>query len=230
MPFGKGRSPDKPGTFRVRPAKSGGYRLSGVRKDGTRVRMGGLSEMEANELAGRLFPKAAPIIAAATEWTKTDDWGLPLTVSDETIGSVAAAFKIPDPNQPKVETSIAEIPRAPSPEETAKKEVRTKNAKSLMDLVAVGVAAGDVMLGRKLCEAVDKDPVKVDPKHTQDLRNNTREALQEMFGDSEIEPWKMAVLLGIAIPLGMLIQSPRKKKIETSEDTKNGGAGNLKSV
>jgi hypothetical protein len=230
VPFGKGRSPDKPGTFRVRLAKDGAFRLSGVRKDGQRVRMGGLSESEANDLAAKLFPKASTVVAAVQDWGRTDDWGLPLRVSDETIGSVAQAFQLRNPLDPKPEVSIAEIPATPTPEEIEKKEKRTKNAKSLMDLVGVGVSIGDVMLGRKLCEAVDKDPVKPDPKHVNDLRENTREALKELFGDSEIEPWKMAILLALGIPLAMLIQSPRKKHPEkASEDTKSGG-GALKSV
>lgn len=237
MAFGKGRQPDKPGTYRVRPTKDGGFKLSGVKANGERVRMHGFaSSSQAEDLARTLFPKTAAVVQAAQDWSNTDDWGVPLRVSDDTIGSVAKAFALRTPvEQPPEEKSIATIqssPTKPEPtrEEVEKKEQRTKNAKSLMDLVAIGAAAGDVMLGRKLCDAVDKDPVKADPKHVNDLRTNTREALQEMFGDSEVEPWKMAILLALAIPLGMLIQSPRKKKLETEASEDRGKGSHLKNV
>ncbi len=233
MPFGKGRQPDKPGTYRVRPSKDGGFKLSGVKADGTRVRMNGFaSSKQAEDLASTLFPKTAAVVQAVTDWGQTDDWGLPaLRVSDETIGSVAQTLNIPDPTKPA--PSIAIIPDAveppkPTPEEKEKKERNTKNAKSLMDLVGLGVAVGDVMIGRKLCEAVGKDEIaKPDPKHVNDLRENTREALKELFGDSEIEPWKMAILLALGIPLAMLIQSKSKPKPKEGETNDR---GNLKSV
>lgn len=237
MPFGKGRQPDKPGTYKVRPAKDGGFKLSGVKPDGSRVRMHGFaSAKQAEDLASTLFPKTAAVVQAVTDWANTDDWGLPLRVSDDTIGSVAQSLNLPDPTKPQPIPSIPIIPDAVVPpkspeeqkEEREKKERNTKNAKSLMDLVGLGVAVGDVMIGRKLCEAVGKDEIaKPDPKHVNDLRENTREALKELFGDSEIEPWKMAILLALGIPLAMLIQSKSKPKPKEEE---NGKAGNLKSV
>jgi len=218
MPFGKGRQPDKPGTYRVRPSKDGGFKLSGVKSNGERVRMSGFtSSSQAEDLARTLFPKTTAVATAVADWSNTDDWGLPLRVTDDTIASVAKVFNPAQPDKPPETVAVIPPKPEPTPEERERKEKRTKNAKSLMDLVGIGVAAGDVMLGRKLCDAVDKDPVKADPKHVNDLRENTREALQEMFGDSEVEPWKMAILLALAIPLGMLIQSPRKKKLPAED-------------
>lgn len=218
----KGRSPDKPGTYRVRQAKGGGYRLSGVRTDGRRVRMGGLSEVEANELAAKLFPnviKAAQTITQVTDqWEKTDDWGFPLRVGEETVASVAKAFNLRDPSD--TAPSIASIPKpesTPSPDEVAKKEKRAKNAKSLMDMAGIAGAAGDVFIARRLCEAVNKEPVKPDPKQVNDLRDSIKETLTEMFGDKEIAPWQMMILLALGIPISMLIQSPRKKEISAEE-------------
>ena len=195
--------------------------------------MGGLSEVEANELATKLFPNAAAVAQTITqvtdEWTKTDDWGFPLRVGEETVASVARAFNIPDPTNPQ--PSIAAIPKDPGPtkEEIEKKEKRAKNAKSLMDMAGIAGAAGDVLLARKLCEAVDKDPLKPDPKQVNDLRESIKDALTDMFGDKEISSWQMAILLAIGIPLSMLIQSPRKKK-EPENDPGLSKEGGLKSV
>jgi hypothetical protein len=83
-----------------------------------------------------------------------------------------------------------------------------------MDLAAIGGSAGVVMIGRKVTERINKEPVKPDPEQVKDLRTNMREALTEWFGDSEIEPWKMAILLSLGIVASMMIQSPRKKVIE----------------
>ncbi len=213
MPFGKGRTPDKPGTFRIRP-KGIGWRLSGVRNDGRRVRVDLDSESEAKELGSRLFGKVLDNVrepAGTGDWgTKTDDWGFPLRVAEETVTSVAETLNLPSPAQLQ---AIANKPVVvePSKEEIEKKERRAKNAKSLMDLAGIAGAAGDVLLGRKLCEAVQKEPVKPDQKQVNDLRDSIKEALTEMFGDSEISPWKMAILLALGIPISMLIQSPKKK-------------------
>ena len=228
----KGRTPDKPGTFRIRPAKGGGMRLSGVRTDGRRVRMGGLSEVEANELAAKLFPKAAPVVKAVaqvTDWTKTDDWGFPLKVSDDTVASVAKTLNIPDP------VKLGEVgkPADPSPkvetqEEKDKKERRAKNAKSLMDLAGIAGSAGTVMVARRITESVGKVPVKPDPKQVNDLRDSIKETLTEWFGEKEVSPWQMMFLLILGIPISMLLQSPRKV-IDTTAESKGTQSG-LKSV
>lgn len=219
----RGRQPDRPGTYRIRPAKAGGMRLSGVRSNGQRVRMGGLSETEAKELASRLFPVAAqvaanaltspPVVRQAT-WDKTDDWGLPITVSDDTVASVAHTLNLPDPNKPLVApTAIKEE----SAEDREKKERRAKNAKSLMDLAGIAGSAGVVIVARRLTEAADKDPVKPDTKQVNDLRDSARETLTEWFGEKEVAPWQMTILLSLGIIASMLLQSPRKKKPELAE-------------
>jgi hypothetical protein len=206
----QGRKPDKPGTYRIRPAKAGGMRLSGVRSDGKRVRMGGLSESEARELAARLFPAAVatpPVVRQAT-WDKTDDWGLPVTVSDDTVASVARTLNLPDPNAPIPVPTVAKEETA---DEREKKERRAKNAKSLMDLAGIAGSAGVVMVSRKITEGAGKEPVKVDPKQVGDLRDSIRETLTEWFGEKEVAPWQMMILLALGIPMSMLLQSPRKK-------------------
>lgn len=233
MPWGKGRQPDKPGTYRIRPAKTGGMRLSGVKADGTRVRVGGLSQSDADELARKLFPSVAkPVVAsleAVREWSELDDWGLP-KVGDEAAASIRQTLNLPDPNAPKPTSTVA--PPQPSREEIEKKERRAKNAKSLMDLGSIAFAAGDVMLGRKLCDALDKVAVKPDTQQVNDLRDSFKETLVEWFGDSEISPWKMTLLLAIGIPLSMMLQSPQRKRLPQEESGRSGSnqSAPLKSV
>lgn len=226
MPFGKGRQPDKPGTYRIRPSKHGGMRLSGVTLAGRRVRMDGLTEENAQGIAKTLWPGGASAVAAAPAWEDTpkDDWGLPLRVSDETIASVASTLKIPDPAAPPPPK-----PEVISPEDSAKRERRAKNAKSLMDLAGLAGSAGIVMVSRRITEAADKEPVKPDPKQVNDLRDSIRETLTDMFGESEVAPWQMMILLALGIPISMLLQSPRKKQIEAPMSGSPTGT-NLKSV
>jgi len=181
-----------------------------------------LTASDAGDLAAKLFPgvteatpapKASPFAQSSESWDELDDWGLP-KVGDKVAASVAQALNLPPPGQP-----VRDIVATPKedPDEAAKKQRRAKNAKSLMDLGGIAFAAGDVMLGRKLCEAVDKEPVTPDPKQVNDLRDSFKETLTEWFGDSEISPWKMTLLLAIGIPISMLIQSKRKpKKVEAA--------------
>jgi hypothetical protein len=81
------------------------------------------------------------------------------------------------------------------------------------------------MLARKLCERFDKEPLKPDPKQVNDLRDSIKDTLTDWFGDREIQPWQMMILLGIGLPLTMLIQA---KKVAPKEEPKKEGA--LKSV
>ena len=220
MPFVKGspgRQPDKPGTYRIRDGKDGRKKLSGVRADGTRFRMGGLSAVEAQDLADRMFPSGGNAFGVRVDFskpeeTKTDDWGFPIRVSEDTVVSVAQTLNIPKLPDAAAISKIIDKPPEPTREEIEKKERRAKNARSLMDLAGIAGAAGDVMLARKLCERVGKEPVKPDTKQVNDLRDSIKETLTELFGDSEISPWKMMILLAIGIPLSMLIQSPKKKE------------------
>jgi hypothetical protein len=221
--------PDKPGTFRIRPGKHGGKRLSGVRLDGRRVRLDGLSDSEADRLANELFPKPAqepePVQPIAS-WDQVDDWGFP-KISDDTLASVNKTMGV----SPDGQAVKKEEPKKETPEEIEKRERRAKNAKGLMDLVSVAGSAGLVMVSRRITEAADKEPVKPDPKQVNDFRDNLRETLTDMFGERGIPPWQMTILLLCGIPISMLLQSPRKKKIEESEKpTQASSSSGLKSV
>ncbi len=220
----RGRQPDKPGTFRIRPDKNGGMRLSGVRMDGHRVKIGKLTQREADEMATKLFPapQVKPSLFAEPEqptWDKVDGWGMPV-VDDDAAASVAKTLNLPPPGQPP--PPVEQAAPKPDPEEEARKARRAKNAKSLMDLGGIAVGWTAVTVGRKACDRLEKDAVKPDIKQVNELRESTKEMLIEMFGDSEITPWKMTILLFIGIPLSMIIQSPRRPKLKDEPTTTTG--------
>lgn len=219
------RTADKPGTFRIHP-KQGGFLLSGVRSDGQRVKVPGLStRAEADEMGRRLFvgnaPTISPIVGASPTATippikELDDWGVPIRVSADTIGSVGAAIGV----QPSVSHSTP-LPQAqnatPKPDDVKpNKAKRAKQAASLMELAGIGWAAGSCWVGRATCEAMDKEPVKPNEQQVRDLAEVTKETFVDWFGDREIKPWQMMFLLTLGIPVSMVIQSKGKKK-ETDE-------------
>jgi hypothetical protein len=77
-------------------------------------------------------------------------------------------------------------------------------------VLGMGAAWFDVFLGRKLCEANDCIPIRPDTKQTNLLADNVADGIRQTFGDREIGPWTMSLLLALAIPTSMLIQSPKK--------------------
>jgi hypothetical protein len=201
------RTPDKPGTYRIKPSLDGGWRLSGVDKSGKRVRERYSHEFEAQSAADGIFGKKV-----------LDDWGVPIVqdmrASPETVAGLNAnlGIKPPGVEPPKVDP--------------AKKAEQTKFAHSLMEMVGMAWATGDVIMARKLTEGMGKDPVRPNPKQVNDLAESAKETLIGWFGDRNIKPWQMTILLSIGIPLTMMLQSPPKKKVD-GEATKE---PNLKSV
>lgn len=204
------RTADKPGQYRITP-KRGAFMLSGVRANGNRVKIAGLTRDEAQQTADRLFanhsainPDGLKTAIDSVGLPPLDDYGLPLLKVSPTI---AAAMAPPPQSNTKSSDSI--IKPADTPE---KKELRAKQAKSLMELAGVVWASGDVWIGRKLTERAGCEPVMPNAKQVNDLREVTKETLTDLFGDTEIKSWQMMFLLSIAIPASMLIQSPRKPK------------------
>lgn len=225
------RTADKPGTFRIRD-KGGTFLLSGVTKSGRRVKIPCDSRYDADKLAQSLFPSAISVTkelpkAVPAEATTVDDWGIPIRISQSSVDSTNKTLGIGP--LPKVDTSaqpgVNQAPKVETSEEKEKKEKRAKNAKSLMELAGIAGAAGDVLLARKLCERAHKEPVKPNPKQVNDLAESIKDTLSDMFGDRDIKPWQMMILLALGIPMAMLIQSP-KKKPEKEEN----GKPQLKSV
>ena len=230
------RTPDKPGTYRVRP-KGTGYILSGVKSDGQRVRVPVNSQWEGESLASTLFPKPAfsannvpsmgPTSPASQTIPTVDEWGLPV-VTQEQSNTVATAMGYkPDPGPGQ---STADTDRKVA-EERAKQEHRKKYAKSLMELGGHAYAMGVVMGSTRLITSSGKVPVKPSPKQVTDLAEVTRDTLSEMFGDVELKPWLMMCLLTIGIPLSMWIQSPRApKRVQNESQEQGNGSPNLRSV
>lgn len=217
------RRPDKPGTFRVTP-KGGRYLVSGVRSDGQRVKVWARSPDEGDTLGKSLFGVPAtegigPIPKPdSTPAPQLDDWGFPVRVTPEVAASINASFGVkPSP------TTALPLPPAVDKDEQEKKDRRAKHAKSLMELAGVGYAAGTVMVSKKWVKATrNNEPVKVNPKQVNDLADSTRDTLIEFFGDRDIKPWHMVLLLTLGIPMSMWLQTPQgpMKEDEKTEPNK----------
>ena len=196
--------------------------LSGVRANGERVKVKGLSRDDAEAMAARLFP-LAPLSGLAPkpqENEALDDFGLPpLRVSPAVVASAAPPFAgpLPQPAQAPIDNAVTKAKKA-------------RQAQSLMELTGMGWAAGTVWCGRKLTERAGKEPVKPSPKQVNDLADSTKDTLTEWFGDRDIKPWQMTILLTIALPASMLIQSPKKKELPAVESTSPETAKPLRSV
>ena len=96
------------------------------------------------------------------------------------------------------------------PDDPLKKEKARKQAQSLMELAGIGWTAGSVWAGRKITERAGCEPVNPSKEHVKQLSTATQETLTDLFGDTEVKPWQMMILLTLAIPVSMLIQSPKK--------------------
>lgn len=212
------RTPDKPGTYRVK-AKGGVFVLSAVDAGGKRIKLEVNSREQGERLArdilgindrvGNTSGSIGPIqqSSAPTPQTPLDDFGLPISlrVSPETVASVQQSFGL-GTGQPAATT-----PTPVNPKDVEEKRVkRAKQAKSLMELAGISLAAGDVWLARKVCDWAGKEPVNPNPRQVNDLAEVTKETFAEWFGDREVKPWQMMFLLAIGIPISMLIQSPKK--------------------
>ena len=228
------RLPDKPGTYRVVP-RNGKWMLSGVRWNGSRVKVRDLSRVEAEKMGRDIFgggtPAPTSVIPGVTHKFALgkdgdplplgaipviDDWGLPIRIKDENVAGLNAAFGIAPPPV---------VPQQPSAEEEAKRERRLSNAKSLMELGGVTWAMGSVWAGRKLCERTGREAPMPSKTQVKDLQEVTQETLIDFFGnDVGLKPWQLMILLSLGIPFSMFLQA---RKLPPSEDKK---ADHLKSV
>lgn len=209
------RTPDKPGTFRVVSSRKGGYMLSGVRFDGSRVKIRDPSRIPLERMARSIFgsgggspvisPIASPTVSPSAVPT-VDDWGLPIRVNASNVDSLNASLGV-KPVEPS-------LPPPDVEEENERKLKRAKNAKSLMELAGVAWASGSVWAGRRVCEKTGRQPVSPSTEQVRDLRDVTRETFSEWFGDHEVAPWQMMLLLSFGIPLSMFLQSPKRKLTE----------------
>jgi hypothetical protein len=220
-----GRTADKPGTYRIRQKLSGGWVLSGVRTDGQRVKVPVGSQFEGDKLAASLFPlgiAAGPVIPEITKPApalKFDDWGLPV-VTEESAQSVASAMGIPPTPPPQPTPTVAEQDAKVKEAAAKNAEIqanRKKYAKSLCELIGHGYAMGVVMGSKRAVTSLGKEPVKPSPKQVTDLAEVTKDTITEWFGDHEVKPWIMMILLTIGIPLSMYIQSPKKPSKQLTE-------------
>ncbi len=211
------RAADQPGTFRVsdKAGADGKFRLSGVREDGSRLKMRVSSLTEGYTLGQQLFagirhdpkPVVLPTVGTAAAPT-LDDFGLPVDwkmpeASAETIETTAP--KLPPPTPGAVPT-----PTAPPPDAAEKR----KNAESLAQIFGMGYTAIVVRKSTAFLEDRYETVPKTDPKTARSLADNFKKGITDTFGDREVGPWTMVILLTIGIPLTMWIQASGPKKME----------------
>ncbi len=231
-----GRQPDPPGKYRIKRQPNGAWLLSGVSQSGRRIRIPGLTFDDAEKTAGEIFghvpgqtvannppgviaPITGPPLSTSSKGGELDDFGLPMGVSVNTAASVNSAFGV----TPAFQSTLAGANATAKPSvvvdtgESEKKVKRAKQAKSLMELAGVSWAAGSVWAGKRMTEASGKDAVNPNPKQVNDLADCTKETFVEWFGDRDIKPWQMMVLLTLGIPLSIFIQSPKKKQKPQAE-------------
>jgi hypothetical protein len=234
------RVPSRRGTPRFTVGLDGSHKLSGTRLDGRKVNLVFDYLHEAEDAARLLFgwrsehddlrvaggggpPSGGNVPSGGTgpggqPAVELDDWGLPKTLTAESLklgadqvagmnATMGVSPSTPKPEDPPQKTKEQER------EEAAKRQ----RARSLSEMVGIGWAAVDVIAARKLTEVVGKVPVKVSPKQVNDLADATRDTIVEWFGDRELKPWHMMVLLSLAIPISMVLQSPAKPKPEPAQ-------------
>ena len=211
------RTADKPGTYRIRQKGSEWY-LSGVTQTGRRVKQTFDSEGDARSAVSFFFPSrsATAFVPPSTAPTlpSVDDWGIPLVQAD-TANAVADAmgFKPAHPTTP-LPTGGAPLPQdlpiqLSNPEDDKKVRENRERAKTLCEFLGVAWASGDVWIARRMTRSLGKDPVNPSTKQVNKLADAGQEALSSLFGDREIGPWTMALLLSISLPVAMILQSPK---------------------
>ena len=191
------RVADNPGDYRVRQQSDGTFRVSGVKLTGQRVKQKFGSKDEADTYAALNFKSDV----------KLDDWGLPLPgdmkMPADMASKVNATMGIPTP-----------IVTPKTPEQSKLAESTKKRTVGLMGMVGMGWAMGDVYVARRMTENLGKDPVNPDPDTVKELGKAVTDTLIDWFGEKEVKPWMQALLLTIALPVSMMIQSPKKKEVK----------------
>ena len=225
-----GRKPDSPGVSRIKRQTDGRWLLSGISTTGKRIRIPGLTYADAERTQAEVFGYVSgpgqnagsnplsPIVpitpvGPSDDKPRLDDFGLAIGVSVDNAAKVNAAFGIPPVGAAPTVTLVKTGEQVAI--DADKKVKRAKQAKSLMELAGVSWAAGSVWAGRRMIVAAGKEPVNPNPRQVNDLADCTKETFVEWFGDRDIKPWQMMLLLTIGIPLSMFIQSPSKKKVST---------------
>lgn len=211
------RTADKPGTYRIR-AKGADWLLTGVDRSGRRIKVPFDTEANARSAVATFFPTSpAPSYVVNTTPAFTapsvDDWGIPL-VRPETTRAVADVLGVPPPIPPPPVFDVPPV-EIPDPADEKKKAESLARAKSICEFLGIAWAAGDVWVAKRMTRSLGKEPVQPSTKQVQELAKTAQSALTELVGDMEIGPWTMLILLSIALPVSMIIQSPKApKKVE----------------
>lgn len=225
------------GTFTVKQRKDGTYLLTGTRLDGTTHRVKVSSLTEGHTLGQSMFKgvqhRALPqapntgVVTSPAGSPQVDDFGLPTGFTFPQVSAETVASN-PHPATPAPIPGIDQTIAAQAAAEATKLD-RTKRAKGMAEMIAIGAVSAEVMVTRKALEARFEEVPKVNQKQTNAFADELREGLASTFGDREVGPWTMALLYAIGIPLGMWLQSSKPKPKELEPGTKAAGP-NLSSV
>lgn len=161
--------------------------------------------LSADAITPRAEGTIGPIITPAPK-PALDEFGLPAIprLGAQQTQNLNAGLGIATAAPPTV------TPQAVTTVEDEKKVKRAKSAKSFMELAGVAWAAGSVWVGRKACEKLDKEQVSPNPKVVNDLAEVSKETFAEWFGDIDMKPWQLMVLMSFGIPLSMVLQARKK--------------------
>ena len=214
------RTADKPGTFRVK-LKDGAWSVSAVDVGGKRARASFPTEAMARAMGAAMAgvapaPSAvvnpAPSLPTQSQTVTLDDFGLPVTpaIGEDTLQAVGASMGVPIQSS----TPQATQPKPPDPENQMKAKQR---AKPICEFLGVGVASADVWVARKLTTSIGKVPVNPSSKQVAGLAVAWQDAFNEIIADRTIGPWTMAILLSLALPASMMLQSPKKEPEKAGE-------------
>jgi len=215
----RGRRPDKPGTFKVRPARSGaGFLVSGLTLTGERVKLHASSKEDGERIGRGIFNVG---ISTAT------DSVVPPTVDNPGTPSIGPAVdggwslpKIDDATtgvfgQPGNNVSLEEEARrrAKAEQEKREKDIAAKaRIETLCEFFGVAIASADAWASRRLTEAIGKVPNKPSIQNMNKVADAWEDALTASFGNRKIGPWTLALLVTIAMPVSMMLTSPAKPK------------------
>lgn len=207
------RTRDKPGTFRVKP-KEGAWAVSAVDPHGARVRASFPTEEMARSMGAAMAGVTAtvtPSIPAQPQTVQLDDFGLPVTptIGDDTLRAVGASMGVP--------ITSSSMPQAKPPIDAEKQLKARKRAQTICEFLGVGVASADVWVARKLTKSLGKEPVNPSAKQVSGLAVAWQDAFNEIIADKTIGPWTMAILLSLALPASMMLQSPKKLEEKPAE-------------
>lgn len=226
------RTADKAGSWRIIP-KAGRFLLTGVDASGERIKIRVGSRDEGERKAALLFPSTShdyprdnPPLPQSNAF---NDWGYPSKATEDTVGGINQSMGV-NPTIPIAPTPLSKEEKAAQDKVENHKLVNNTRAKSLCELAGVAWVGATVWSGGKLCDMLDCERVKPNTMMGAELKKTTYETLVETFGDMEVKPWIMWILLSLGIPIAMVVQARKLTPEQIAERDKAKSPAKLQSV